>query len=188
MVKWGFSGMHHYRNKNRYYVKCYDYMTMVFSQRCLCLLLFHHMLKSHVLRGRKIVLWTRIWWMSHESESVRAGPYGLKLLQAIWMVSLPLSLSLSLSLSGWSIIFKVHKNIVFTQFHINQSQLNKWVRAELGNLGFFSYQHPRNGKNINNSLARRAADHSFPKQHIYATESRRLANGRGNPTETSCEG
>lgn len=139
-------------------------------------------------RGKKCLSWTRVWWMSHESESARVGPYGLKLLQAIWMVYLRFSLSVSVSLSGWSIIIKVHKNIVFTQFHINQSQLSKWSRIRQSRI--FSYRHPRNGNNINNSLARLAADHNFPKQysHIYATESRRLANGRRNPTETSCEG
>lgn len=80
-------------DKYGYYVKCSDYKTLIVSQRCLCLMLLHPVLRSHVLRGKKRCLWrTRIWWMSHESESVRDGPYGLKLLKAIWAVSLPFSL------------------------------------------------------------------------------------------------
>lgn len=111
--------------------------------------------------------------MSHESESARDSPYGLKLLEAIWTISMPFSLSLS----GWSIIIRFYKNIVFTQFLINQSQQKN--EAELGNLWFFLstskelQQHQQFSGNAN------SRPQFFPKQysHINAKESSRLANG-----------
>lgn len=127
--------------------------------------------------GKKCLWWTRIWWMSHESESARDSPYGLKLLEAIWTVSG------FLSVSGWSIIIKVYKSIFFTQFHINQSQLNKWSKIRQSMIFLIDIQGIAAVSTT--FLAALTVNHEFSKQysHINGTESNRLANGCSDPTE-----
>lgn len=103
------------------YVKCSDYEALVCSLRCHCVLLFHPVLWSRVLRGKKSVFGEQgsDGWVMNLSQ--------WEIVHMAWNSSKPygLCLCLSLSLFGWSIIIRIYKNIIFTKFHINQSQLDK---------------------------------------------------------------
>lgn len=79
------------KDKYRYYVKCSDYKVLVFSRRCVCLLLFNPVLRSCVLRS-----------VFSEQES---DGWIMNLSQSIWpetawshMYCLSACLSLSLSM------------------------------------------------------------------------------------------
>lgn len=85
-------------------------------------------------------------------------PYGLS----------PLSLSPSLYPHEWSIIIQVRENIIFTGFHISQSQPRKWSGIKQSD---FSYQHPKYCNNISNSLAELTIDRNFPKQSHFMQRS-----------------